>query len=74
MFSLKDTDLSLLVRETSNGAFDVSYGESRLTCKFEVNTATLDFGRFKVSNNPIFHSSSSRPQMLSFVLLTMRGD
>ena len=28
-----------------------------LTCKFELNTAILDFDRFKVSKNPIFHKS-----------------
>ena len=27
----------------SSGAFCVSYGESSVTCKFELNTALLDF-------------------------------
>ena len=35
--------------ETLNAAFWVSYAESKLTCKFELNTASLDFDRFKVS-------------------------
>ena len=44
-----------------------------LTCKFELNTAILDFGRFEVSKNPIFHNSYRRPQMVRFVLVTLRA-
>ena len=36
----------------------VSYVESSLTCKFDLNTAILEFNRFEVSKNPIFHNSS----------------
>ena len=36
-----------------NAAFCVSYAESSLTCKFELNTAILDFDRFEVSKKPI---------------------
>ena len=60
-------------RTTSNAAFCVSYAESSLTCKFELNTAILDFDRFEVSKNPIFHNSSRRPQMVRFVLVTLRA-
>ena len=57
---------------TSNGAFRVSYGESRLFCKFELNTASLDFNLFQATKNQNFHNSSRRPQMLRFVLVTVR--
>ena len=61
-----------MVPETSNGAFCVSYAESKRSCKFELNPASLDFNRFEVSKNPIFHNSSERPQMVRFVLVTLR--
>ena len=49
--------VSQLVWQTSNGAFCVSYADSSLTCKFELNTTILDFGRLEDSTNPIFHNS-----------------
>ena len=58
--------------ETSNGTFFVSYAESSLTCKFELNTAILNFERFEVSKNPIFGFSSQRDQMLRSVLVALR--
>ena len=63
---------SQLLPETSNGAFCVTYAESSVTCKFELNTAILDFGLFEVSKNPIFHNSSRRHQIMRFVLVTLR--
>ena len=53
--------------------FCVSYAKINLTCKLELNTAILDFDRFEVSKIPIFQNSSMRPQMLRFVLVTLRG-
>ena len=44
-----------------------------VTCKFELNTASLDFDRFEVSKNPIFYNSSRRTQMVRFVFLTLRA-
>ena len=67
------SDFSELVPQNSNGAFCVSYAYSNLTCKFELNTGILDFGRFKGSKNPIFHNSSRRPQMEPFVFVTLRA-
>ena len=55
------SNFSQLVPETSNGAFYVSYAESSLTWKFEINSSILDFDRFEVSINPIFHTMSRRP-------------
>ena len=57
----------------SNCAFCVSYAESNLTCKFELNTAILDFDRFDVSKKPIFYNSSRKPQMVRFVLVTLKA-
>ena len=53
-------------RGSSSGAFCVSYPESNLICKLELNTAILDFGRFEVSKNSIFHKSSRKPQMVRY--------
>ena len=66
------SDFSQTVPETSNGAFSLSYSESSLTCKFELNTAILDFDRFQLRKNQIFHNSSRKPQMVRFVLVTLR--
>ena len=44
---------------------------SSLTCQFELNTTILDFGRFEVRKNSIFHNSSGKPQMVRFVLVTL---
>ena len=65
-------DFSQPVPYTSNGAFSLSYSESSLTCKFELNTAILDFDRFQLRKNQIFHNSSRKPQMVRFVLVTLR--
>ena len=62
-----------MVPQTSIGAFCVSYAESSLTCKFELNTAILDFDRFEVSKNPIFHNTSRRPHVVRFVLVTLKA-
>ena len=35
-------------------------------------TTILDFDRFEVSKNQIFHNSSRKPQMVRFGLLTLR--
>ena len=35
-------------------------------CKLKLNTAILDFGRFEVGKNPIFHNSYRRPQISGF--------
>ena len=59
--------------DTSNSAFCPSYAENSLTCKFELDRAILDFDRFHVRKNPIFHNSSRRPQMVRFVLVTLRA-
>ena len=66
------SDFSQPVPYTSNGAFSLSYSESSLTCKFELNTAILDFDRFQLRKNQIFHNSSRKPQMVRFVLVTLR--
>ena len=47
--------------------------KSSLSCKFELNREILDFGQFEVSKNPIFHNWSKRPQMMRFVLFTLRA-
>ena len=64
---------SQLLPETSNGAFCVSYAESSLTCKFELNMAILDFDRFEVSKIKIFHNSYRRPQMVRFMLAMLKA-
>ena len=64
---------SQLLPETSNGAFCVTYAESSLTYKFELNTAILDFDWFEVTKNPHFHKSSRRLQMVRFLLVTPRA-
>ena len=46
--------------------------ERSLTCKFELNLEILDFDRFKVRKNPIFHNSSRRPHKVRFLLVTLR--
>ena len=51
----------------------VSYAETNLTCKFELKTAILIFERFKYSKNPIFHNWCWRPEILRFVLVTLRA-
>ena len=71
--SAKKSDFSLLVRETSNCAFCISYPDGSLTFKFELNTTILDCDRFEVSKNPIFRNSSRRPQMVRFMLLTLKA-
>ena len=43
-----------LVPQKSNCVFYVSYADSSLSCKFELNTAVLDFYRFEVTKNPNF--------------------
>ena len=53
-FRSEKSDFSKLVPETSNGAFYVSYAESSLTWKFELNMAILDFDRFEVSKKSDF--------------------
>ena len=50
----------------------VSYAESSQTCKFELNIEILDFDRFKVRKNPIFHNSSRRPPKVRLLLVTLR--
>ena len=67
------SNFSQLGPENSNGAFCVSYVESSLTCKFQLNTAMLDLGRFEVSKIPIFHKSSRKRQMVRFLLITLRA-
>ena len=67
----QNSDFSQIVAETSNCAYCVSYADGSLTCKFELNTPILDFDRFEVRKNPIFHNSSRRPQMVRFVLVTL---
>ena len=37
-----------------------------------ITTTILDFDRFEVSKNQIFHNSSRKPQMVRFRLLTLR--
>ena len=51
----------------------VSYANINLTCKLELNTAIVDFDRFEVSKNPIFHNSYRRPQMERFLLVTQKA-
>ena len=53
--------------------FFVSYAESCLTFKFELNAAILDFERFEDTKNPILHNSSWRLRMVCFVLVTLRA-
>ena len=67
------SDFSQLVLETANTAFYVSYAQSSLTSKFDLNTAILDFERFEVSKNPNFHNTSRRPHVVRFVLVTLRA-
>ena len=67
------SDFSQIVPDNSNSAFFASYAEGSLTLKFELNTTILDFNRFEVSKNPIFHKSSRRPQLVRFVLVTLRA-
>ena len=62
-----------VVPQIWNAAFCVSYAESSVTSKFELNTAILDFDRFEVSKKPIFRSSSRRPQVVRFVLVTVKA-
>ena len=52
--------------QTLNAAFWVSYAESRLTCKFELDSAIPDFDRFEGGKNPIIYDSCWRPQMVRF--------
>ena len=52
--------------------FFVSYAESNVTCKFELNTAILNFETVEVSNNPNFGYSFQRGQMVRFVLVRLR--
>ena len=52
------SDFSQIVPDNSNSAFFASYAEGSLTLKFELNAAILEFDRFEVSKNPIFHNSS----------------
>ena len=66
------SDFSQLVPESSNGALCVSYAESSLTCKFELKTEILDFGRFELKKDPTFQTSSQWNQMVRFVLVTLR--
>ena len=51
--------------------FCVSYAKINLTCKLELNTATLDFDRVEVRKNPISQNSSRRTQMVRFVSMTV---
>ena len=53
--------------------FVLVHAESKLTCKFELNTSILAFVRFEVRKIPIFHNSSLRPQMVCFVLVPLRA-
>ena len=66
------SEFSQLVPQTSNTAFCICYAESSLSCNFQLNTAILDFDRFEVMKSPIFLNSSRRPQIVRFVLLTLR--
>ena len=52
-----------LFHETSNGAFCLSYSESRLICKFELNSAILDFALLEVTKKPLFQKSSRKFQL-----------
>ena len=38
-----------------------------------LNRAILEFDRFEVSKNPIFHNSSRRVQMVRFVLVSLKA-
>ena len=67
------SDFLQLVPETTNGPFCVSYAESSLTSKFNLNTGIFDFDGFEVRKNPTFHDSSWRPQMVRFLLVTLRA-
>ena len=72
MGSLK-TRFFTSVPQTSNGAFYVSYVQSCVTYKFELNTTILDFGRFEVRKNSIFQKSSPTRQSVRFVLVALRA-
>ena len=67
------SDFSKVVPDTSNCAFCFTYAERSVSCKFELNTEILDFDWFEVCKNPIFHNSSRQPQMLRFVLVTLKA-
>ena len=54
-------------------AFRVSYSKRKLFCEPELKTATFDFGRFQVSKNPIYQNLYRTPQMVLFVLVTVRA-
>ena len=73
IITTQKSDFSQLVLQTPHGAFCVSYAESTVSCKFELNTGILHFDRFKVSKNPIFHNSSRRPRKARFDLVTLRA-
>ena len=73
IWSQQISDFSQLVPKTSNAAFFVSHDESSLTRKFELNTAILDYGSFDVKINPIFHKSCQTPQIVRFVLVTLKA-
>ena len=53
--------------------FFVCFAESSLTCKSELNTAILNFERFEVFKTPMFHKSSLGPEMVRFVLVTLKA-
>ena len=72
MGSLK-TRFFTSVPQTSNGGFYVSYVESCVTYKFELNTTILDFGRFEVRKTSIFQKSSPTRQSVRFVLVALRA-
>ena len=72
-FRQQKSDFSQLLPETSNGAFSLSYDESSLTCKFKLHKKILDLDRYQLSKNPIFHNLSRRPQIVRFVLVTLRA-
>ena len=64
---------SQFVPETSFGPFCVSYARGSVISKFGLNTPILDSDRFEGRKNLIFHNLSRRPQMLRFVLVTLRA-
>ena len=66
MWGQHKSDFSQHLPDTSNAAFCVSYAESSLTCKFELNTAILDFDRFEVRKSPIF---TTRPGEVKWCVL-----
>ena len=63
-----------LFHETSNGAFCLSYSESRLICKFDLNSEILDFARLEVTKKLLFHKSSRKFQMVRSFLVTQRAE